>query len=73
MSEPKTRKCDSDGCILPATHKLVWMDWQYYCSIHINHVLGLSEFMGFPVPANTVAKLTPDEMILDDEGEDEES
>lgn len=67
MSEPKVRRCDEHDCPVPATHKLVWSSWQYYCALHANAALNIAAKMGFPKPARTVVQLEPDEMILDEE------
>lgn len=66
-NEPKMRPCDQDGCIIPATHTLVWTKQQYYCPVHLQKALGIAQFMGFPTPNNTVRELTIDERILNDE------
>ncbi len=66
-NEPKLRKCDQDECEITATHTLVWTKHQYYCPIHVNTALGIANAMGFPTPANTVRKLEPLEMILEED------
>jgi hypothetical protein len=62
------RKCDQDGCIMPATHTLVWDEHKYYCLIHVNKALGIAQAMGFPTPGRTVRQLTIAEMLIDDDG-----
>lgn len=63
-SEPKVTVCDQDGCIIPATHTLVWTKQQNYCPIHINTVLNVARVMGFPTPSNTVRKMTIEERFV---------
>lgn len=69
-NEPKLRKCNQEGCPIPATHTLVWTKYQYYCPIHVRTALGIADAMGFPTPANTVRQLEPDEMIIEDEADE---
>lgn len=67
MSEPKVRRCDQEGCQLPALFYCVWTKSQYYCFIHMQRVLNVADAMGFPTPAATMRNLEINEMVVRDE------
>lgn len=71
MSEPRygedgVRLCDQKECEFPATHTMVWTEnWQCYCLIHANKMLGVGDVLGFPTPRLTIRLMTSDEMLPD--------
>jgi hypothetical protein len=59
------RKCDQEGCDEPAIYTCVWMKQQYYCTEHLLRVVALGDFMGYPVPKNTVRFIAAHEAFIE--------
>ncbi len=69
--EEGERLCDQKGCEFPATHTFIWAQqgWTCQCIIHARQMIALENHLGYNIAANSLRKMTFDEMLPDESSE----